>query len=142
MEERSIPDKLIYRKKTTTLNTEGLKRGTKRLNMKKQMDLPFYLAFLTGIYLFKFNNKNRKALCEICPRQNKNKFYKTKCVKLHFYKCVHFLYYFDFSLLFESIISFPMSFLLLYLSSHLDSLHRYPNFPHFLHFHPNSRPRF
>ena len=59
MEERSIPDKLKYRKRSTTLNTESLKRGTKRLNMKKHMDLPFYLAFLTGIYLFKFNNKNK-----------------------------------------------------------------------------------
>ena len=34
MEMRSIPDKLEYRKKSTTLNTEGLKKGTKRLNME------------------------------------------------------------------------------------------------------------
>ena len=34
MEERSILGKLEYRIKTTTLNTEGLKEGTKRLNVK------------------------------------------------------------------------------------------------------------
>ena len=28
----------------------------------KHIDLPFYLAFATGIYLFEINNKNRKAL--------------------------------------------------------------------------------
>ena len=31
------------------------------------MDLPFYLAFPTGIYLFKINNKNRTIFCKICP---------------------------------------------------------------------------
>ena len=36
--------------------------------MKKNIDLPFYFAFPTGIYLFKINNKNRKALCAICPK--------------------------------------------------------------------------
>ena len=33
-EDHSIPDTLEYRKKNTTLNTKGLKRGTKRINMK------------------------------------------------------------------------------------------------------------
>ena len=37
---------------------------------------------------------------------------------------------------------FPISFLLLYLSSQLDSLHRHPDFPHFSHFHLDFRPRF
>ena len=32
------------------------------------MDLLFYLAFPTGFYLFKINNKKRKTLCEICPK--------------------------------------------------------------------------
>ena len=32
------------------------------------MDLPFYLAFPTGIYLFKMNNKSRSTLCEICSK--------------------------------------------------------------------------
>ena len=34
MEERSIPGKLECRKKKTTLSTEGLERGSKRINMK------------------------------------------------------------------------------------------------------------
>ena len=53
---RSIPVILEYRKKRI-LKTEGLKRGSS-----------IYLAFLTVIYLFKINNKNRKALCEICHK--------------------------------------------------------------------------
>ena len=65
--------------------------------------------------------------------QNKSKVkLKTKCVKINFYKCVHFLL---FSLLSTLWIyhfhCFPISFLLLYLSFHLDSPHRHPNFPHF-----------
>ena len=74
-------------------------------------------------------------------------------MKLYFYKCAHFLlvwllstfwiYHFD---------SYSISFLLLYLSFHLESLHFYPYSPHFhpdflnslnfhpdcLHFHPDS----
>ena len=33
---------------------------------ENDIDLPFYLAFPTCIYLFKINNENRKILCEIC----------------------------------------------------------------------------
>ena len=41
--------------------------------------------------MFKFNNKNRKALCETYIQiKTKNKFCKTKCVKRNFYICVHF----------------------------------------------------
>ena len=53
--------------KNTTLYTEGLKRGSKRNNLKIIKN-PFYLGFPTGIYLFKINNTNRKTSCEICPK--------------------------------------------------------------------------
>ena len=56
--------KLKYKRKNTILYSESLKRGSKRLNMKNT-SFPFYLAFSTGIYLTKFNYKNRKLLCEI-----------------------------------------------------------------------------
>ena len=55
--------------KNTNLNTKGLKRGTNLKNKyENDTDLPFYLAFPIGIYLFKINNKNRKTLCEICSK--------------------------------------------------------------------------
>ena len=55
-------------------------------------------------------------------------------------------YYFYFSPLFSFItlyhlLWFLSSFLLLYLSFHLDSVHHHADFPHFLHFHLDSRPR-
>ena len=53
--------------KSTTQNTEGLKRGPNN-NYENDIDVPFYLAFPTVIYLFKINNKNRKAMCKICPK--------------------------------------------------------------------------
>ena len=75
--------------------------------------------------------------------KTKNKFCKTKCVKLNFYKCVHFIL---FSLLSTLWIyhfhCFPISFLLLYLNFHLDSPHHHPDWPHFSHFQPESRRRF
>ena len=59
--------------KNTTLNTKFLKRGTKRINLKItwKIKFPFYLAFLTGIYLFKINNKNKKTLCKTWTKVKK-----------------------------------------------------------------------
>ena len=53
--------------------------------MKIKIDLPCYLAFRIGIYLFKINNKNGKALCEICPklpRKAQDKTCETKFLQL------------------------------------------------------------
>ena len=40
---------------------------SKKVELKNEhendIDLPFYLTFPTGIYLFKINNENRKRLC-------------------------------------------------------------------------------
>ena len=75
--------------------------------------------------------------------QSKTSFCKTKCVKLNFYRFVNFLLFWLLSILwFYHFHCFPISFLLLYLSFHLDSLHHHPDFPHFLQFHTDSRPKF
>ena len=61
--------------------------------------------------------------------KTKNKFCKTKCVKLNFYKCFHFLLLWRLSTVWiYHFYCFPFSFLLLYLSFHIDSLHRHPDF--------------
>ena len=88
--------------------------------------------------------KTEKHWAKYIQSKTKNKFCKTKCVKLNFYKCVSFLLLWLLSTLWiYHFHCFPISFLLLYLSSfHLDSLHRHPDFPHFLHFHTDSRPIF
>ena len=67
---------------------------------------------------------------------------KTKFLQM----CSSF-YYFYFSRLFSFITLYHLhcflsSFLLLYLSFHLESVHHHADFPHFLHFHLDSRPRF
>ena len=101
----------------------------------KWRNLTFYLTFLTGIYLIKFNNKNRKTLCWICsrkvPGQEK---YQVKCVKLSLLSWL-------LSLTFLWIYHFHCSsifFLLLHLSFDLDSLHYHPDSQHFLHFYSYS----
>ena len=72
--------------------------------------------------------------------ETKNKFCKTKCVKLNFYKCVHFLLFlFLFTLWIYHFYCFPISFLLLYLSFHLDSVNHHSDFLHFSHFLPGSK---
>ena len=87
--------------------------------------------------------KTGKHCAKYVQSKTKNKFCKTKCVKLNFYKCVHFLLLWLLSTLWiYHFYCFPISFLLLYLSFHLDSLHRHPDFPHFSHCHPDFRPRF
>ena len=111
--------------KSSTLNGEGPKRGTKRSNMKN-----------TEIFHFR---KTEKHCSKDVQSETKNKFCKTKCLKLNFYKCVHFLL---FLLLSTFWIYYSYSFLLLHLSFHLDSVHHDPDFPHFSHFHQDSRPRF
>ena len=63
--------------KSTSLNGEGPKRGTKRSNMKN-----------TEIFHFR---KTEKHCSKYVQSETKNKFCKTKCLKLNFYKCVHFL---------------------------------------------------
>ena len=51
--------------------------------------------------------------------------------KLSFYKCVHFLLFLLLSTLWiYQFHCFPILFLLLYLSFHLDSVHHHPDFPH------------
>ena len=44
--------------KNTIRNTKGLKRGSKRINMK--IVIPFHLAFPTSIYLFKIILKTER----------------------------------------------------------------------------------
>ena len=91
-----------------------------------------------GIYLSKFNNKNRKHCVKYVQSETKNKFCKTKCVILNFCKCVHFLLFLLLSTLWiYHFYCFPISFLLLYLSFHLDSVHHHHDFPYFLDFHPD-----
>ena len=49
------------------------------------INLPFYLAFPTGIYLFQINNKIRTILCEICPeltRKEPDQMYETKFLQM------------------------------------------------------------
>ena len=67
MTRKSVISPKNWNIKNTTLYTEGLKRGSKRNNLKIIKN-PFYLGFPTGIYLFKINNTNRKTSCEICPK--------------------------------------------------------------------------
>ena len=35
---------------------------------ENHIDQQFYLVFPSGIYLFKINDKNKKALCKICQK--------------------------------------------------------------------------
>ena len=64
---------------------------------------------------------------------------KINSEKVSIYKCVHFLLFLVLStLLIYYFHCFPISFLLLYLSFHLDSVHHNPDFLHFLHFHPDN----
>ena len=87
--------------------------------------------------------KTEKHCAKYVQSETKNKFCETKCVKLNFYNCVHFLLFLRLSTLWIYLFHcFPISFLLLYLTFHLDYLHRYSDFPHFPHFHPDSRPRY
>ena len=46
------------------------KKTNEKIKYEKHIDFPFYLDFLSSIYLSKFNNKNRKALGEVCPKLN------------------------------------------------------------------------
>ena len=65
------------------------------------------------------------------------------CQKKIFYKFVNFLlFWLLFTLWIYHFHCFPILFLLLYLSFHLDSLNCHPDFPRFSHFHTDSRPRF
>ena len=65
--------------------------------------------------------------------------HRIKCVNLRFYKCAHFLLFWLLSTLWiYHFHCYSMPFLPLYLSFHIDSLHRYPDSPHFSHFHPDS----
>ena len=69
-----------------------------------------------------------------------NKFCKTKCVKKFFLQMR--LIWLLFTLWIYHFHCFPVSFLLLYLSFRLDSLHCQPDLLRFSHFHIDSRPRF
>ena len=65
------------------------------------------------------------------------------CQRKFSYNCVNFLlFWLLLTLWIYHFHCFPISFLLLYLSFHLDSLNRHPDFPRFSHFHTDSRPRF
>ena len=90
--------------KNTTINTEGLKEEVKEI--ENHIDLPFYLPFPTGIYLFKINNINRKTLFEICPKLTRkvpDQMCKTK-----------FLQMCSFSIILTSLHSLNLSFPLLF----------------------------
>ena len=98
------------------------------------MDLPFYLAFPTGIYLFKVNNKDIKTLWEICPKLTRivpDQMFETKLLQMCSFSLLSTLWIYHFH-------CFSVSFLPLYLSFHLDSLHRHPDSPQFLHFDSDS----
>ena len=71
--------------KSTTLNNECLKRGIKD---EKHIDFPFYLAFPTGPNSM---IKTERQCAKYVQSKTKNKFCKTKCAKLNFYKCAHFV---------------------------------------------------
>ena len=56
--------KLVYSLKLlTTLTRSSILRS-----FENDIDLPFHLAFPTGIYLLKINSKNKNTLCEKCPK--------------------------------------------------------------------------
>ena len=98
------------------------------------MDLPFYLAFPTGIYLFKVNNKDIKTLWEICPKSTRfvpDQMCETKLLQMCSFSPLSTLWIYHFH-------CFSVSFLPLYLSFHLDSLHHHPDSPQFLHFDSDS----
>ena len=46
------------------------------------MDLPFYITFPTGIYLFKINNKNRKKKQEALKKLTKDNWIINKLLSL------------------------------------------------------------
>ena len=48
------------------------------------MDLPFYITFPTGIYLFKINNKNRKKKQEALKKLTKDNWIINKLLSLFF----------------------------------------------------------
>ena len=77
--------------KSTTVNSEGLKRGTKRLNMKNTQTFhitqPFQQVFGSPNSII----KKKKHFAKYVQSKTKNKLFKTKFVKLNFYKCVNFL---------------------------------------------------
>ena len=89
--------------------------------------------------VFTFTNsiiKTEKDCAKYVQRETKNKFFKTKCLKLNFYKRVHFLLFVLLSTLWiYHFHCFPISFLLLYLSFHLDPVHHKLDFPLYSHFH-------
>ena len=117
-------------KKSTTLNSEGLKRGTKRLNMKNtqifHFTQPFQAAFTCPNSLI----KTEKHCAKNVQKETKNKYCKFKCVKLKFLQMCSFSIIFIslHSLEFYHFHGFPISFLLLYLSFNLDSVHHHPDF--------------
>ena len=78
-------------KKSTTLESEGLKIETKRLNMKKTQVFHFTEPFQTVFTCPNSIIKTEKHCAEYVQSETKNKFCKIKCVKQNFYKCVHFL---------------------------------------------------
>ena len=87
----------------------------------------------TLIYLFKINNKSRTKFCKTWPNLTR---------KAPDQRCgTEFLQMCSFSIL-STLWSYhfhcTMSFLPLYLSVHLDSLHHHPDSPQFSHFHPDS----
>ena len=92
-------------RKNTILNTIG-------------MDLPFYLAFQTSIYLFKINNKIKRILCQIYRMWRRKAPYQmceTKLLRMCSFSIISTYLHslnFSFPLLF-------MSFLPLHLSSTL-----------------------
>ena len=113
------------------------------LNMKNTKIFHFTYPFQTVFTCPNSVIKTEKHCAKYVQRETKNKFCETKCVKLNFYNCVHFLLFLILSTLWIYLFHcFRISFLLLYLNFHLDYLYRYPDFPHFLHFHPDSRPRY
>ena len=70
--------------------------------------------------------KTEKHCAKYVQSENKHQFCKTKCVKLNFYKCVHFLLFLLFPTLWiYHFHCFPISFVLLYLSFYLDSVHHH-----------------
>ena len=114
-------------------------------------DLPSYLAFPTGIYLFKINNINRETSREICPeltRKASDQMYETKFLQMCSFSivltCLHTLNL-SFSLLFYVISTALPKFPLWFPTSSpwfpaffVFPL-RFSAFPfHFLHSHPYS----
>ena len=133
MEECAIPDKFRSSRLQMFFKIGVLKNFTNFT--EKHLCWSSYLIKIdskTGVFFSQksifFNTE--KHCAKNVQSETENKFCKTKCVKLNYYKCAHFLLFLFLSILWiYHFHCFPILFLLLYLSFHLDSVWAPPWFP-------------